>query len=300
MPNDIPNDHLLAHLPTNKRTLLDRLVANLRNVPNLVALVLGGSYASHTHHATSDLDVGLYYHETAPFAIDAIREIARSVAENGNATVTDFYGWGAWVNGGAWIHTPAGKVDLLYRNIEQVERTIAAAQQGITQHDYGQQPAYGFYSVIYLAETEICLPLWDPEGVIAGLKAQVVLYPPLLKTKLIGDHLWSAEFTLLHARASAKQGDVYNTVGSLTRAAANLTQALFALNERYFQRDKQVMQAISNFALVPPAYAATLPQILAHVGDTPAALSASVDQFVELWTTVVQLAGPLYQPKFNL
>ncbi|MCB0120839.1 MAG: nucleotidyltransferase domain-containing protein, partial [Caldilineaceae bacterium] len=266
----------------------------------MVAIVLGGSYAGRTHHATSDLDVGLYYRETAPFDIEAIRAIATAVSEDGNATVTGFYEWGAWVNGGAWINTAAGKVDFLYRNLDQIERTIADAHQGITQHDYGQQPAYGFYSVIYLAETEICLPLWDPNGVIATLKKQVAVYPPALKAKLVNDHLWSAEFTLLHARTFAAQGDIYNTVGCLTRAAANLTQVLFALNERYFQRDKQVMQTISNFAVVPPDYAATLSQILAHPGATPAALSTSVDQFAELWAAVVQLAGSLYQPKFNV
>jgi hypothetical protein len=34
------------------------------------------------------------------------------------------YEWGQWVNGGAWIHTPAGKLDLLYRNIDQVKRVL--------------------------------------------------------------------------------------------------------------------------------------------------------------------------------
>lgn len=293
-------DQSLSHLPTEKRTLLTDLVDQLRHVPDLVAVVLGGSYASHTHHATSDLDVGLYYREDAPFALDEIRSIATDIAADGNPTVTDFYEWGAWVNGGAWIHIVAGKVDFLYRNLDQIERTIADAQQGITQHDYGQQPAYGFYSVIYLAETQICLPLWDPTDVIATLKTQVAIYPPALKAKLVGDHLWSAEFTLLHARTFAAQGDIYNTVGCLTRAAANLTQALFALNERYFQRDKQVMATITSFAIVPSDYANQLGQILAHPGDTPSALSNSVDKFAELWSAVVQLAGTLYQPKFNL
>ena len=45
--------------------------------------------------------------------------------------VTDFYEWGPWVNGGAWIHTTMGKVDFLYRNLEQGERTIQDAWQGV-------------------------------------------------------------------------------------------------------------------------------------------------------------------------
>ena len=57
----------------------------------------------------------------------------------------------------------------------------------------------------------------------------VELYPPLLKARILGDSLWSAEFTLQHARGFAAAGDVYSTTGCLGRIAANLTQALYAL-----------------------------------------------------------------------
>ncbi len=294
------NNLSLAHLPIEKQTLLDQLVAKLRTVPNVVAIVLGGSYASHTHHATSDLDVGLYYREAAPFAIAHIRTIATAISAQGEPTVTSFYEWGAWVNGGAWIHTAAGKVDFLYRNLDQIEHTIADAQRGITQHDYGQQPAYGFYSVIYLAETQICLPLWDPNGAIAALKAQVAHYPAALKANLVSNHLWSAEFTLLHARNFAAQGDIYNTVGCLTRVAADLTQVLFALNEQYFQRDKRVMTTVASFAVVPSDYTNNLEQILAQPGATASALTTSVESLTNLWNAIVTLANHLYQPKFAL
>lgn len=87
----MPNlEQVLSHLPSTKRTVLNGLVDQLRQVPNMVAIVLGGSYASHTHHATSDLDVGLYYWETAPFDIEAIRAIATAVSEEVNPTVTGF------------------------------------------------------------------------------------------------------------------------------------------------------------------------------------------------------------------
>jgi predicted nucleotidyltransferase len=44
-----------------KRDLLRQLVDQLRQRPEVVALVLGGSYAASTQHAAADLDVGLYY-----------------------------------------------------------------------------------------------------------------------------------------------------------------------------------------------------------------------------------------------
>ncbi len=290
----------LSFLPPQKQQLLEYLVDRLSSIEGMLAVVLGGSYAGGTFHEASDMDIGLYYAEASPFSIDDVRDVALEVAEDGNATVTGFYEWGAWVNGGAWIHTPQGKVDFLYRNLDQVQRTIEEAQQGIVHHDYDQQPAYGFYSVIYLAETQICIPLYDPENRIARLKREVSVYPPRLKQKVIADSLWSVEFTLLHARGFAAQGDVYNTVGCLTRAASNLTQALFALNERYFIRDKKVMETIAGFPLLPQGYVEALRDILAHPGGTGEELSRSVGAFEQIWRSVVSLPGVHYEPKFSL
>lgn len=297
MSNNIFN---LPNVPLEKRLLLSRLVDQLQAVPGMVAVVLGGSYASGAHHANSDMDIGLYYREAHPFDLVAIRQIAHTIAVEGAATVTGFYEWGAWVNGGAWIHTAQGKVDFLYRNVEQVQRTVAEAQQGITHHDYAQQPTHGFHSVIYLAETNICRPLYDPHGVIAELKRQVAIYPANLKEKLVADTLWAAEFSLLFAHDFAAKGDVYNTVGCLTRITANLTQALFALNEQYFMRDKQVMETMSTFAVLPADYVARINAILACPGSTAPALTQTVQQLAETWRSVVALTGDGYQPKFQL
>jgi predicted nucleotidyltransferase len=294
MMNNTPN------LPEQKRSMVERLVEKLSRVNGMSAIVLGGSYASGTHHETSDIDLGLYYFEARPFSIPEIRTIADEISVNGEATVTDFYRWGAWVNGGAWIHTPVGKVDFLYRNLDQVRRTIAEAQQGISHHDYDQQPTYGFQSIIYLAETQVCIPLYDPEALIAELKHSVEVYPARLKQKIIADSLWSAEFTFLHARGFAAQGDIYNTVGCLTRAASNITQALFALNEKYFMRDKRVMYEVARFPLLPAGYLENINQILACPGNTAEELTRSVKGLEQAWLTVISLPGVQYEPKFRM
>jgi len=290
----------LADIPEGKRLILDGLVDRLSGLQGMAAIALGGSYANGTQSETSDMDIGLYYRESQPFSISDIRRIAEDVSVDGKPTVTGFYEWGAWVNGGAWIITQHGKVDFLYRNLDHIQRTIDEAQQGISHHDYDQQPAYGFYSVIYLAETDICIPLYDPEGVIARLKRQVETYPPRLKQKVIADSLWSAEFTLLHAHSFAEQGDIYNTAGCLTRAASNLTQALFALNERYFIRDKKLMETMAEFPLLPAGYAQKITHILAYPGSTPQELTQAVDELGKAWLGVVALPGVEYEPKFSL
>jgi hypothetical protein len=287
-------------VPEQKRAILERLVEELRQTAGVMAVVLGGSYARGTQRETSDLDIGIYYREEAPFAIPEIKRIATDISRQSEPVVTGFYEWGQWVNGGAWIQTDAGKVDFLYRNLDHVQRTIDEAHQGILRHDYGQQPAYGFYSVIYLAETQVCVPLVDPDGRIEALKRQVVTYPPRLKQSIVVESLWSAEFTLSHARSYAMLADVYNTVGCFTRVAASLTQALFALNETYFMTDKKVMGQIAAFPIVPAEYVPRLTQLLACPGEGAEALQKSVDGLESLWRAVVELAGGSYRPKFLL
>ena len=295
MLTEIPDN-----VPEQKRQLLERLVNDLSQVEGMAAIALGGSYASNTQHDTSDLDIGLYYFESRPFSISDIKGLAARYETLGSPTVTGFYEWGAWVNGGAWIHNPQSKVDFLYRNLDQIQHTIEAAQQGISHHDYDQQPAYGFYSVIYLAETQICIPLYDPQGLITKLKRQVEVYPPLLKEKVIANSLWSAEFTLLHGRGFAARGDIYNTVGCLTRAAANLTQALFALNERYFIRDKQVMETMAEFAHLPEGYIQQVCKVLAKPGSTADELTWAVSELEGSWRSVVGMEGVNYKPQFKV
>ncbi|MFN8445530.1 MAG: nucleotidyltransferase domain-containing protein [Caldilineaceae bacterium] len=287
----------LPQLPQEKSKFIEALISDLYTIPGVGAIVLGGSYACGTQTATSDLDIALYYSESAPFAIDEIRRVAGVISAVGVPVVTGFYEWGAWVNGGAWIQTAVGKVDFLYRNLEHVQRTIDEALQGIQRHDYAQQPAYGFYSVIYLAETQCCIPLYDPQGWIASLKQQVISYPPKLKERIIADSLWSAEFTLMHARSFAEKGDVYNTVGCFTRAANNLTQVLFALNEVYFMSDKRVMELISGFALKPENYVERLNTLLAQPGATSEALTHSYTQMAALWQEVKELCAD-YKPRW--
>jgi hypothetical protein len=288
----------ITHLPEQKRRLLEALVEKLGKIIGVSAVALGGSYASRTHHAKSDMDIGIYYCEAEPFSIAEIRSIADFFSQNGGATVTGFYEWGAWVNGGAWIHTQQGKVDFQYRNLDQVQRTIDEAQQGISHHDYDQQPTFGFYSVIYLAETQVCIPLYDPDERIANLKRQVAVYPPKLKHRIIADSLWAAEFTLQFALDYANQGDVYNSVGCFARVASNLTQTLFALNERYFMRDKYVMDIVANFEQLPADYIKETERILACPGSTTKMLINNCSDLEQLWQNVVSLPGVDYESKF--
>jgi Nucleotidyltransferase domain/Domain of unknown function (DUF4037) len=288
-------------LSSAQADLLNAIVFELSKVPGVIAVVLGGSCARRTARPDSDLDIGLYYSKNSPPDIEAIRSCAETIsAPNTPPTVVGYYKWGPWVNGGAWIQTPIRKLDLLYRNIEQVQRVIDESQEGLYHHDYYQQPTFGFVSIIYLAEIKSCLPLLDPQHLLQKLKRRVEIYPEKLRQKMILNCLTTAEFTLFHAHGFADRGDTLNTVGCLTKIAFVLLQSLFALNSEYYFGDKGSLEAIDRFPLRPQSFSKRLQQFLAMPMRTERDLKFATQEIQTLWKETVDLAEGQYTPKFGL
>ncbi|MGH8013039.1 MAG: nucleotidyltransferase domain-containing protein [Candidatus Binataceae bacterium] len=301
MPRHFDESHSLRHMDTAKRRTLSEAVDLLAAVAGVSAIALGGSYARGTQRADSDLDIGVYYRPARPFAIEDVRRVARLLAITGKEpVVTGFYEWGLWVNGGAWIETISGKVDFLYRNFDQIETTVRAAQAGKWSHDFDQRPPFGFRSVIYLAEASCCIALHDPDEEIARLKSEVAIYPEPLKRRIIGDSLWSAEFSLMFAADFAKRAEVLECAGCLTRIGSSLVQALFALNETYFISDKGAARLIEDFSQRPTEFNERLAGTFQHLGRNAAELSDAVRRMRAIWLDLVKHAGAYYQRRFDL
>ena len=286
-------------IPPRKKTLLDDVVEALRSVPGIAAIALGGSHARGTHRPDSDLDIGLYYREAAPFAVSDIRNIAERFA-SAPPTVTGFYEWGPFVNGGAWIENPVCKIDFIYRNIEQLERTIEDAERGKSEHSYDQHPPFGFRSVTTLGEIACAEPLFDPNGILLALKRRVAVYPPKLKSNLIQTMLWGAEFSFVFAKGFAMDGDVPNTVGCMTRIYHYLVHALFALNETYLVNDKRIAAVIEGFAIKPAGFIARSNAIIGQAGTAPSELGSSLEELKALFDETVPLAKDLYRSRYRM
>ncbi len=281
--------------------LLETVTFDLAQIPGVNAVVLGGSFARGTARPDSDIDIALYYAESSPPDLEAIRHTAEKISlPNHPPTLSGYYQWGPWVNGGAWIHTSAGKLDLLYRNSDQVQRVIEDCEKGITEHDYYQQPTFGFVSVIYLAETKCNIPLVDSQNLLASLKLRIQTYPPNLQEKLIRDSLTTAEFTLIHAHGFAERGDKLNTLGCLTKIAYALSQALFALNKEYYFGDKGCLEAIDRFPIKPGAYYHRVTKSLTFTSASENEFKNATKHFQLLWEEIITLAEGRYTPRFGL
>jgi hypothetical protein len=98
------------------------IVPRLAAIPGVVAVTLGGSRATNTAVAGSDWDFGLYYRGGLdPADVQALGWPGRVFAPGE---------WGRIVNGGAWLTIDGTKVDLIYRDLDEVLRWTAAAEDG--------------------------------------------------------------------------------------------------------------------------------------------------------------------------
>jgi predicted nucleotidyltransferase len=290
----------VKQLSPQQRELVSSLAQRLGAIRGVRAVVLGGSYARGRAQPGSDIDLGLLYSEAAPFSIQSIRELAEVVNDTAGPVVTNFYQWGPWVNGGAWLTIGGQRVDFIYRNLEHLERVIAEAEAGRYELHYLQQPPFGFFSGTYLGEIAVCIPLFDPGARLDGLKRRVADYPEALRQAVVQDYLFMAEFTLTaFAPKFAARADAYGTAACLTRAVNELVVALFALNRKYPINDKTALAEVAEFERVPQEFGPRAQKTLGYLGASALELGVAVESVAQLLRETIELADGLYQPHYT-
>lgn len=274
------------------------LVARLKVVRGIKAIVLGGSWAAGVQEPDSDIDLGLYYNDDAPPDIEHIRQIAYELNDDPTIYITGLGEWGRWVNGGAWLTIGGARVDFLYKNIDFMTGIVDDCYEGKIELDYYQQPPFGYYSYIYCAEIQESLVLYDPAGAFQALQSKVTTYPQPLKKTIINRFTWDAQFTLANAKKSAKRGDVYAVAGCITRIASALVQTLYALNETFFLSHKRMDRDVAQFEIKPERFAERVVSVLGHVGRESDGLIEALSLIEAVVEEVISLCGEQYTPRF--
>jgi hypothetical protein len=127
---------------------VEHLAVQLAAIPGVVAVALGGSRATNTAVESSDWDVGLYYRDRLdPADIVALGWPGRVFAPGE---------WGRIVNGGAWLTIDGAKVDLIYRDLDEVLRWTTAAGDG--QFEIQREVGYvaGIATYVLAGELALC------------------------------------------------------------------------------------------------------------------------------------------------
>ena len=272
--------------------VLKTVTSRIARVSGIAALALGGSRARGVADEDSDVDVGVYYRGSRPFSISELDAAASEIDDrHASGLVSNFGEWGPGVDGGGWLIIEGLHVDLLYRDLERVEAAIAECRSGkvVTQYQLGHP--LGFHNHMWMAEIDVCRPLYEPGGDLKRLKAMIRPYPDSLKQALIRKHLFDSDFELRIAEKPAARADVLCVTGYLLRAAGFLTQVLYALNERYYINEKRALAVTDSFAIQPRGYRATIEGVLAKPGATPPDLASSVAAMRQLHNSIALLCS---------
>ncbi|KAF3885140.1 MULTISPECIES: nucleotidyltransferase domain-containing protein [Nostocales] len=253
------------------------IVERLQSIHGIAAIALGGSRARGNHTQKSDVDLGIYYLPDNPLDVAALNHLASKIDDDRRANlITPIGGWGKWINGGGWLRIEGVPVDFLYRDVIQVNRVIDDCHAGQIAIDYQPGHPHGFVSSIYMGEVAHCLPLYDPNGVLAALKAKTTPYPTQLQQAIVNMFAWEISFSLFVAQKAVARGDVAYAAGCCFRSVACMNQVLFALNGEYLLNEKGAVAIANNFALCPQNYQPRIESVFAKLASDAKSLGDAI------------------------
>lgn len=264
--------------------IIGRVVRRTARVRGLQAIVLGGSRARGTADAHSDIDLGIYYDARRPFRIADLARAAEELDDqHRGALLTPFGAWGPGVNGGGWLVIDGHHVDFLYRDLATVRRAIEDCRAGRPASIYQLGHPLGFHNQIHAGEINVCLPLYDPRGIITALKQRIAKYPERLRRAIVAKHMFDAAFEIAIAEKPARRGDAMYVAGCLFRAAGFMTLVVYALNRRWWLNEKGALAETRSFPIAPARFQSTISGVLGGVGSDPRAMARSAGRMRSLW-----------------
>jgi Nucleotidyltransferase domain len=205
---------------------VEHLAVQLAAIPSVVAVTLGGSRATNTAVEGSDWDFGLYYRDWLdPADIVALGWPGRVFAPGE---------WGRIVNGGAWLTIDGTKVDLIYRDLNEVLHWTAAAEDG--QFEIHREVGYVAGIATYVLAGELALG-----RVLAGDLPRPG-FPPKLRQTAPTAWFRLAAGALHFAEVHAGRQDRVASLANLCQAVLAAAQGRMAAAGEWVLNEKRLVE----------------------------------------------------------
>jgi predicted nucleotidyltransferase len=206
---------------------LRHVADRLGDLPGVRAITLGGSRAEGTHRPDSDWDFSVYYR--GRFDPQTLRDIGWP------GEVSEIGGWGEGVfNGGAWLEVDGRRCDVHYRDLDTIDREIAASRAGRFRIEPLMFHLAGIPSYLVLAELAV-------KRVLCG-ELPAPGYPAALRER--APQVWwgRAERTFGYAREGhAPYGRLAQCAGLVAQAASQAAHAVLAARGQWVTNEKTLL-----------------------------------------------------------
>jgi predicted nucleotidyltransferase len=234
----------------------------LAGLPCVEAVALGGSRATGTYGPDSDWDFGVYYR--GPFSPDDLKGLGWP------GEISAIGGWGGGVfNGGAWLRVGDRRVDVHYRDLDDVEHHLAEAREGRFRVERLMFHLAGVPTYIVVAELA-------RNRVLHGDLPRPD-YPDALRVGARERWWGEARHTLQYARSvHAARGHVADCAGAIAIAACQTAHAILAKRGQWVTNEK---------TLLDEAGLRDVDRILSTL--TPETLTAAIDEAATLLGTAL-------------
>jgi hypothetical protein len=279
-------DDALQHLGPVRRAL-DEVVAELARLPEVTAVVLGGSWATRQAAPGTASDLDLYVYAPAEPPIAARRAIAERLAAPGTPVEV---GNTFWEAGDEWTHRSGVPVDVMFRTPTWLD---AELDRVLVDH----QAALGYTTCIW-HNVRSSGALVDVDGWYARTQQRAdVPYPEGLRTAILDRNVPLLDDAIpALGRQLTKAADRGDRVAMLDRAAtllASYFDVLFALNRVPHPGEKRQLDWAARTCPWRPA---DLDELIEHlaasVGGDPATIPAATHALVDPLLELVARHGP--------
>jgi predicted nucleotidyltransferase len=202
----------------------------LARIPNVVAVVLGGSRAAGTHRESSDWDFGIYYDG----ALDPAD--VRTLGHDGEVYAPG--DWSPLMNGGAWFVIDGVKVDVIYREVDAVAHWIDEANEGRFKVELLNGYIAGFPTTVLVGEVALAKVLRG------SLPLTVPTYPDALRASAPPHWRGRRDFHEMYAGFHDERGDAVMAAANRARAAIEEAHAVMAERGQWVLNEKGLLARV--------------------------------------------------------